>query len=119
MTVIEHDTLSPNLSAPECPAWCVANHAGPLTADEELTYDIRAHHDRERTLHGVVDELGDSLTAGVTLIQVDRLSHRRRGQVGVTAASEGVMTPEQAEAFATMVIRAAADARRANELRGC
>ncbi|WP_433369049.1 DUF6907 domain-containing protein [Actinoplanes sp. CA-142083] len=114
MAVIESDTLSTDQKTPECPWWCTANHGAPLTADNEQHYQRRAHDGRERSLPGVIDELGEAQSAAVALVQVDSLSTGERGPVGVAAICEGVLTPKQAEQFARMVLHAAAEARQAN-----
>jgi hypothetical protein len=98
----------------QCPWWCFSNHNGPLTDDEEQRYQIRAHAGRERSLPNVADELGERNSAAVALVQVDNLATGERGPVGVSAYCEGVMTPEQAGTFASLVLHAMNEARVAN-----
>jgi len=97
----------------ECPSWCTANHLAALHIHEERTYKIRGHYGREKSMVAR-DEFGAEMTTSVALAQVDYLDDNTRGPVQVTALCEGVLTAEQAEQFAAMVLDAGAAARTAN-----
>lgn len=99
---------------PQCPWWCNANHGAGLHTIEEDRYGFRAHYGREQILPDVIDEEDVPRSAGVALIQVDNLVTGERGPAGVSTFNEGVLTPEQAMRFASMILAAATSARMAN-----
>jgi hypothetical protein len=98
-------TTSATQKALDCPSWCVADHAaGPVGWERRIP--IRTHFGHSQEIAGV--DLGDDETvATAELVRVDDLDTGTSREVGVAAWCDGVMTVEQAFAFARAVLRAA------------
>ncbi|GIF11636.1 DUF6907 domain-containing protein [Actinoplanes teichomyceticus] len=106
-------TETPTQKTLDCPSWCVANHASAFSRKQEAEQRERVHFGRGQILGGI--EIGGAeTTAGVEVTRVDDLVSGTAGPVGVSTFVEGVLTPEQAAEYASMILRARALAVEAN-----
>jgi hypothetical protein len=104
------ETTTP--TALDCPSWCVANHGSDAARRQESEQRERAHFGYVERLCGPEDE-GDA-PAGVEVVRIDDLATGTAGTVGVSAFSEGVLSADQAAAYAAMLRRAQTIAAAAN-----